>query len=93
MEDVRALAAEQPGELDESRDIAPEAQRPPEIAKGEEADAGLRGGLVQRAWPVGGDRDVEAAKARKQRGNVGLGPAGLGEGDEQQQARAAGAGG
>ena len=85
VEDVRSLAPQQARQLDEPREVTPRADRAPDAPEREEADTRRLGGLAERPGSVRRDRHVEAGdERRKQRSDVGLSPADLGQRDEQQ---------
>ena len=85
MEDVRALAAQERDELEQTAEVAPRAQRPSNVLERDDAGAGTPRRFQQ--WPrtVRGDDDVELVDERgEQRGDVRLSAAGLGERDDDQ---------
>jgi hypothetical protein len=87
MEDVRAVAAEEPDELDEAGEVA-RSDRSPHMSQWLEPRARRRGRVTQWACSVSGDDDLEAFhERRKQRGDVRLGTPDLGERDQQQNPR------
>lgn len=94
MQDVRPLPAQQPDELEQAGEVAQRINRSSHVRQGEEAHAGRFGCLAERTLAVSRHGDVEAADERGQeRGDVRLGPADLGERDQEQQARTPWAGG
>ena len=94
VDDVRTLAPQEAGELDDGGRISPRAERPLQLPQRQEADAGSLGRLPERAGSVGGDHHVEAVhERREQRRDIGLRAAGLRQRHEQEQARPPRAGG
>ena len=88
MDDVRALAPQQPHELDERHEIAPRAHATAEMHERDEPDPRHRSGIDQGARPVGRNDDIEAVGQRgEQRGDVRLSAAHLGERDQQDDPR------
>lgn len=88
MEDVRSLAPEEANELDEAGEISPGTDRTPNVLQGDEANPVCGRSLAQRAGTVRRNGDVEVAdECRKQRSDVRLRPADLGERDQQQDPR------
>ena len=86
VEDVRAVAAEQPDELDDPGHIV-RAYRPPHVSERLEPHAGRSGRVTKWACSVSRDDDVEALhERRKQRRHVRLGTPDLRERDQQQDA-------
>jgi hypothetical protein len=87
MEDVRALAAQEPDELDEAGEVA-RSDRSPHVSQWLEPRARRLGRVTQWACSVSRDHDLEALhERRKQRGDVRLGTPDLRERDQQQDAR------
>lgn len=87
VEDVGPLAAQQSDELEQAGDVSPGVDRPADVAQRQEPDAARLCGFPERAGPVRGDRDVEAAESGEQRRDVRLRAADLGERDQHQQPR------
>jgi hypothetical protein len=87
VEDVGAVAVEQPDQLHEAGEIA-RSDLPPNVSERLEPRARRRGRVTKWACSVGRDDDVEALhERRKQRGDVRLGAPDLRERDQQQNAR------
>ena len=89
MDDVRSLAAQEHDELQQAAEIAPRAQRPPDVFERDDARAGGACRFQQWPRPVRRDDDLEFLdERREQRGHVRLGAARLGERDDDQDAGA-----
>jgi len=83
--DVRSLAADERDELEQAAEIAPRAQRAPDMLERDCARPRSSRSLQQRAGTVRGDDDVEMLdEGGEQRGHVRLSSAGLGERDDHQ---------
>lgn len=90
VDDVRPFAAEQADELGEAGEVAKRIDGAPNVFEGDETSAVCHRGFLQRAGAVGRNGDVEVTcERRKQRSDVRLSPADLGERDQQQKARPA----
>ena len=89
MHDHRPLAAEQAEELDEAAQVLERIERTAHMLQRHEANARAAAGIAEEAVAVRGDDDVELPRQRREQGrHVRLGPAGLRERDQQQNARA-----
>ena len=89
VDDGRALAADQPVELDEPEQIAQRVQRAADVAQRQVPHARAAAGVAEEPVAVRGDQDVVLPGQRgKERRHVLLRPAGLRERDQQQNARA-----
>ena len=87
MEDVRAVTAEDPDELDEAGEVA-RSDRSTHVSQWLEPRARRHGRVTQWACAVSRDDDLEALhERRKQRGDVRLGSPDLRERDQQQNPR------
>jgi len=87
VEDVRTLASQEHEELEQAEQVAPGADRPPDVPERNEANAGGPRGISQRTRAVRGEREVEAARERGQkRRDVRLRPSQLRERHDQKDA-------
>ena len=83
--DVRSLAAKERDQLEQAAEIAPRAQRPPDMLERDGARSRSPRSLQERTGTVRRDDDVELLdEGGEQRGHVRLGSAGLGERDDDQ---------
>ena len=89
VDDGRALAADQPVELDEPEQVAQRVQRAADVAERQVPHARAAAGVAEEPVAVRGDQHVVLPGQRgKERSHVLLRPAGLRERDQQQNARA-----
>jgi tetratricopeptide (TPR) repeat protein len=88
VEDVRTLASQEHQELEQAEQVAPGADRPPDMPESDEPNAGGTRGIPQRPRTVRRERDVEAPGERGQkRRDVCLRPSQLRERHHEEDAR------
>lgn len=88
VDDVGSFPPQQACQLDQAEEIAQRTDRAADVLQRNEASSRSGRCFAERAEPVGGDHHVETlGERRKQRGDVALGSACLGERDREHEPR------